>query len=243
MPDLKTTEDVTPTFHKGRTLDYVPDLDERNNDYRVQRLMSLTGAPRPDWNRSAWWTGGPVLDQGREGACVGFACAGEYAASPVRGRGVTNETGMTIYRRAKQIDEWEGEDYDGTSVRAGLLVLREMDKVESFWWAKNMDEFLGALQAFGPVVIGCRWSDAQYETVGPDAEVVVNDDWVGWHSILVNGYSPLYGSRKRKRKFRWRNSWNLDYGKNGNGYIDPELLEHIVFGEGGEAGVVVGRTL
>jgi hypothetical protein len=234
-----------PVVHRGRKLDYVPDLDDRNNDYLVRRLMAETGAPKPDWNRSVWWTGGPVLDQGSEGACVGFAATAEYAASPVRGHVGTpqrgNELALGVYNRAKEIDEWEGKDYDGTSTRAGLLVMRERKWIESFWWAKTMDEFLGALQAFGPLVIGCRWSEAQYETQGSDAEVVVDDDWVGWHALLVNGYSPVYGN-KRKRKLRWRNSWDLSYGKNGNGYIDPELLEHIVFGQGGEAGVVVGRA-
>jgi hypothetical protein len=32
--------------------------------------------------------------------------------------------GFELYRAAKKVDEWPGEDYDGTSVRAGLDVLR-----------------------------------------------------------------------------------------------------------------------
>ena len=66
-----------------RVLDYVPRLDDRNRGHRI-RASLLDGevlAVRP-----RFWVPGPVLDQGREGACVGFGCTAEALASPVRVR-------------------------------------------------------------------------------------------------------------------------------------------------------------
>ena len=64
-----------------------------------------------------WWA---FYDQGQEGACVGFAASRtmsllnrkRYAAS-------------WLYREAQKIDEWPGENYEGTSVRAAMDILRD----------------------------------------------------------------------------------------------------------------------
>ena len=234
--------------HRGRKLDYVPRLVEANNRYLVRDAIAL----KPDWNASVWWTGGLVLDQGSEGACVGFGTTGEAMASPVRQRfraaGMTkatpteiaNSVASDVYHRAKEIDEWEGVDYDGTSVRAGLLVGRERGWWAGFNWAKNLDEVLLAL-TLGPVVIGVEWREEMYETdeVG---RVTVGGGAVGGHCLLVTGFSPRWG-KKREPRFRWRNSWSLSYGVNGNGYVRPEDLKDVCFDTGGEAGVVRDRKL
>lgn len=64
----------------------------------------------------SWWD---FYDQGNEGACVGFSCS--------RMMSLLNRSKYDapwLYKSAQKIDEWPGEDYDGTSVRAGLEVLR-----------------------------------------------------------------------------------------------------------------------
>lgn len=244
-----THEDVTfggqrdtVVNYRGRTFDYVPRLEERNMEYRIKDRLTIF--ERPDWKRSVWWTGGPVLDQGSEGACVGFACAGEAAASPMRVRNVTDDTGRSVYHRAKEIDEWEGVDYDGTSVRAGALVMRERKLIKAFNWGKTVDEILLALQTpasegGGPVVIGCEWREEMYET-DSNGGVSIGGDVVGGHAILITGYSPSYHG---KRRFRWRNSWSKSYGKAGNGYPTVEQVGEVVFGAGGEACVFSGRSV
>jgi hypothetical protein len=65
---------------------------------------------------TGWWA---FYDQGNEGACVGFAIS-RMMTLLNRKRYAADE----LYSRAKQIDEWPGEDYDGTSVRAGCDVAR-----------------------------------------------------------------------------------------------------------------------
>lgn len=230
-----------------RTLDYVPRLVEAN----LNHLIRDAAPPQADvgvlWRRSRWWTGGPVLDQGREGACVGFGCTGEAMASPVRiyfdssdttQAELGNRIASQVYHRAKEIDEWEGVDYDGTSVRAGLLVGRERKWWGSFKWAKNVDDLRMGLE-WGPVIIGVVWTERMYET-DRGGLVEIGGQEVGGHCLLITGYSPDYGSHGPR--FRWRNSWGREYGVAGNGYIRPVDLDQILFQAGNEAAVVLDRA-
>jgi hypothetical protein len=68
-----------------------------------------------------------------------------------------------LYHRAQQIDEWPGENYDGTSVRAGLDVLRTeggrrlhrgmesdptpMYGIASNRWATNVEDAVAAMHS------------------------------------------------------------------------------------------------
>jgi hypothetical protein len=64
----------------------------------------------------SWWQ---FYDQGSEGACVGFGCS--------RMMSLLNRKKYSapwLYHRAQQFDEWPGDSYEGTSVRAALDVLR-----------------------------------------------------------------------------------------------------------------------
>lgn len=63
-----------------------------------------------------WWD---FYNQGREGSCVGFACS---RLSSLHNR--TRYAARWLYQEAQKIDEWPGESYDGTSVRAGFEMLR-----------------------------------------------------------------------------------------------------------------------
>lgn len=217
----------------ARIFDYVPRLDERNLPYR----MGVAG----DVGGSRFWAPSRlVLDQGREGACVGFGVTGEYGASPVRGV-VSNAIAHDVYKRAQLVDEFEGEAYEGTSVRAGMLVGRERGWWSGFRWALNLGELRAALE-LGPVVIGVEWREGMYEADGgalfPVGAVV------GGHCLLVTGYAP----RRRVGSYtgpayRLRNSWGRGWGINGSAYIASDALDGILFGSGGEAAVPTGRAL
>jgi hypothetical protein len=230
------------TQDNGRTFDYNARLVEANLNYLVRDLAASPDVPisaSPQYGVSRWWTGGPVLDQGAEGACVGFGVSQEAASSPVRVQGVTDQTASTVYRRAKQIDEWEGVDYDGTSVRAGMMVGREKGWWDSFYWCKGMDDLRIALD-FGPVVIGVDWLQDMYDT-DENGIVDIGGRMVGGHCLLITGYSPNYSGKGKVA--RWRNSWSKGYGKNGNGYIRWADLDRILFRAGNEAAVAVNRKL
>lgn len=214
-------------------LDYVPRLVDANRAYRV------TAAPRDLNLQSRFWTPGAVVtDQGTEGACVGHGVVNEHMASPVRGKLFNpNATALHAYREAQKIDEWEGESYDGTSVRAGMLVGRQRGWWSGFSWAFNMAE-LRALLETGPVVIGVDWRSSMY--TAPGGRVNIDGYIVGGHCLLLTGYTPNWN--RQGPHYRWRNSWGASYGVNGNAYIAAGDLYRILFAAGGEAAAPAGRA-
>lgn len=72
----------------------------------------------------AYSSAGLILDQGREGACAGFglACVINYLRWQAAGRPPMLESvsPRMLYKFARQYDEYEGENYDGSSCRGAL---------------------------------------------------------------------------------------------------------------------------
>lgn len=106
-----------------RTLDVRAD-DSDARDYIFQPSLTLL----PHEKRPP--VGIPVLDQGQEGACVGFALATVINVS-LRARRTLQGTSRRssifdqvsarmLYEVAKRYDEWKGEHYDGTSPRGAM---------------------------------------------------------------------------------------------------------------------------
>lgn len=118
----------------------------------------------------AWWE---YYDQGSEGACVGF---GTTRALVLLNRRMYDA--WSVYRTAQRIDEWPGEDYDGTSVRAGMDVARDYgmwrirrsvvsgpfpkDGISANRWAQSVDEIAACLD---PASRGRYVLNAGYVTV------------------------------------------------------------------------------
>lgn len=218
----------------GRTLDQVTKHDPLSLNYLVGDR--LTPVPR----RSRYWVPGKILDQGREGACTGFAASADAAASPVRVPGVDDRYAQAWYKRAQQLDEWPGENYEGSSVNATMKVMRERGLIDGWWWCKTIEELVQAIIQLGPSVIGVPWREGMYET-RPDGLVEVHGKVVGGHALLVNGYSPKYA--KLGEVLRWQNSWGLGYGRKGHGYIRLDAFQSLAFTGDGEVAVSVGRKL
>lgn len=72
----------------------------------------------------AYTKAGLILDQGQEGACTGFglACVINYLRWHTAGRPAKLESvsPRMLYHFARRFDEYEGEDYDGSSCRGAL---------------------------------------------------------------------------------------------------------------------------
>lgn len=236
--DIKEFDQLDPR------LDWVSMHDSQSENYPIRaNLQSIERIP------VAYRTG-PVLDQGNEGACVGFGWTAELIASPRPFYNVTplraNQYAKELYRRAQKIDEWEGENYSGTSVLAGAKVAKERGLIDEYRWCFGINDVRDAVISEGPVVIGIPWYSGMYET-RPSGLVQVNGDLVGGHCILLTGYHPgmrIYGEDwdRRYEVFRWRNSWGEGYGKKGNGTILLSDLRDLLT-EWGEACVPMGRKL
>jgi len=96
----------------------------RNKPYTALYPSSRYGAPErveKSLGGRLWTVLSEHQDQGVEGACVGASLS--WARSIMGRPGGRFDWGW-LYTRAKFIDPWPGEDYEGTSVDAGCRVLR-----------------------------------------------------------------------------------------------------------------------
>jgi hypothetical protein len=203
----------------------------------------------PPTNRTVrMWRQGTVLDQGSEGACVGFGWTAELLAKPFSplsqpSAAVGQNKALEIYRAAKGIDEWEGEDYSGTSVLAGAKVVKASGYIGGYRWCFGIEDVRDAVLNLGPVVIGIPWYEDMYYT-RPSGLVKVGGKQVGGHCITLTGYHPsLILDGKVRPVFRWRNSWGLGYGIKGSGFIEYNDLAALLSGTGGEACVPLDRII
>ncbi len=86
----------------------------------------------------------PVLDQGREGACTGFALATVVhyllrtrAGAARRRDRSTRVSPQMLYEMAKRYDEWPGENYEGSSARAAMKAWHKHGVCASAKWPKT----------------------------------------------------------------------------------------------------------
>jgi len=204
-----------------KTLDWSPLFDKRSRDYSVRSIFS-----KDIKEETKMWKEGTVLDQGSEGACVGFGWTAELLSEPFAPNKQPSElVGNTIansfYKRAQKIDEWPGEQYEGTSVLAGAKIMMQDGHIEEYRWCFSIEDLRDSVIQLGPVVIGVNWYEAMYMTL-PNGFVKIDGDLVGGHCLTVTGYDAV------SKVFRWRNSWGKKYGFNGSAYISYKDLEFLV---------------
>lgn len=227
-------------FDMKRTLNWVSRHDERSRDYPVQQILPAHPRIKP-----RMWAEGVVLDQGREGACVGFGWTAALLASPERPAPqpdveVAEAFAKDVYHEAQKIDEWPGEDYEGTSVLAGAKTLARRNLIDSYRWAFGLNDVRDTVIWKGPVVIGIPWFEGMYDTDNHGV-VDVSGDMVGGHCITLTGYHPYARLGGKVREvFRWRNSWGTGYGRNGSGYIEAADLAWLL-NMRGEACIPIGK--
>jgi hypothetical protein len=211
-------------------------FDEESRKYPVRALLGAALKPRSyTWSCPVW------LDQGVEGACVGFSIAQEAAARPVSVPKITDAIGREIYHRARQLDQWPGEDYEGTSVLAGLKAAIERGwygEYGEYRWAFGLQDLVLAVGYKGPAVIGVNWYDGMMD---PDRDgfIHVTGSVAGQHCTVVRGVtitsvSPLNGWS------RIRNSWGKAWGKTGDCFISFADLDRLLH-EQGEAAIPLKR--
>jgi hypothetical protein len=231
-----------------RVLDWAPHHDPRSKAFPVAAVIST-----PPKRRNKLWKTGPVLDQGNEGACVGFGWTAEALSTPtvvdlsrvaVEVPREPTAFALDLYNKARRLDEWEGEDYDGTSVNAGAKAMRENGLVLEYRWAFSIDDVVDTILLKGPVVLGIEWRYGMYDA--PNGVLKATGKVVGGHCITAVGYtlkSPKLGGEDG---IILRNSWGADWGINGNAEIKVSELSDLLDNYG-EAAVATrrsyGRTL
>jgi len=211
-----------------RKLDRIVSFDERSRNYPITALRTYGSKPR-----SYTWRCNINLDQGPDGACTGFAVSHEAAARPKEIQGITYDTAFAVYERAKEIDEWPGEDYDGSSVLAAMKAGVEQGWYEEYRWAFGEADLAWAVGHCGPAVLGINWYSDMFD---PDENGFVKPTGhvAGGHAILCNGYSYT------KRIYRLHNSWGPNWGIDGHVFITAEDMDKLLK-EQGEACIPTKR--
>lgn len=178
---------IPAPVHDGRRLDWRPRFDPASLAYP---MASGPASPLPEDGRL--WTPGRVLNQGAEGACVGFGMAGEAAAEPVPVPGMNAAMARGWYRAAQRRDVWPGETYEGTSVLAGCLEGRARGLYDGFRWATRVEQLAAGIVDDGPAVAGVEWREGSYST---DRLGVLrpHGDVVGGHCVCLPGFVPADG--------------------------------------------------
>ena len=217
-------------------LDRVVQFDERSRDYALR-------LPRGRRKRRSYtWRCDKYLNQGEEGACVGFSIGHELIArpAPVKRIGPTY-CREKIYWEAQRQDEWPGGDfpdaspkYDGTSLLAGVKVAHGLGWFEEYRWTFTLESFLLGLGYHGPAVIGVSWHNDMYT---PDANGFIRPTGgvSGGHCILANGVNV------KERTVTLHNSWGKSWGIDGECKIRWSDMEDILMDDG-EAVFFVDRA-
>lgn len=197
-------------------------FDEQSRQYNIRSLIQ--GASP----RSYTWPLDLVLDQGHEGACVGFSIAHELRAIPFEVDAVNTSMAQRIYHRARQLDPWPGEAYEGTSVLAGIKAAQELGYYSEYRWSFNIDDLAVAVSRTGPAIIGINWYSAMYRPLWEKDRFWVRPegDIVGGHAIVVRGYNI------KRDAFALHNSWGPGWGKYGVAWITRPHLKFLLDQQG-----------
>jgi hypothetical protein len=152
-----------------------------------------------------WWR---FYDQGEEGACVGFAIS--------RSLSLMNRErydGEWNYKQAQLIDDWEGEDYSGTSVRAGLEVIQTQGPCRVYSGQKKEPDPVRGISAY-------RWATS--------VEMVIAALAHRGNRIMMDKYQAI----------PFLNSWGEHYPQ--IVWLPYKVLDRLL-DESGEAAIITDR--
>lgn len=195
----------------------------RRVDLRTLASSVANHLPNSAYNfRSYTWTRPTMrLDQGREGACVGFGMANELACRPGIVTGITNEWARALYYDIQRADPWPGGEYPGarpsyagTDAITAAKVVKDRGYIGEVLWALELEDFVAAISR-GPACMATEWYEGMFDT---DAEGYIRPtgNVMGRHFVCIYGvriYRDSAGALDYMRSYlKGINSWGADWG-------------------------------
>jgi hypothetical protein len=190
-----------------------------------------------------------ILDQGQEGACTGFGLAAvvnylfhnrriDDTERRLNRKQLTDSaSARMLYEMAKRYDEWEGENYDGSSIRGAmkgwlrhgvcrwedwpyveadpgdLTPSRQLNALDAPLGAylrvrhSHLNQMHGALSETGILYASAQVHTGWYEINPETGKIPYRSEKAGGHAFSIVGYD--------RDGFWIQNSWGPDWGKNG----------------------------
>jgi len=186
-----------------------------------------------------WYMGGAWLDQGSFPHCVAYSWTHWLEDGPVQQPRVPGDSAYadTLYKECQQHDEWPGENYDGTSVRAGAKVLQSRGLISSYFFAFDIESVKLAVLERGPVVVGTTWHRSMFRPTRYDARTYVckvdqTSGNAGGHAYVLNGISLDKEIDGVTGFFRLKNSWGRDWAFSGRSFISIEDVARLLDDDG-----------
>lgn len=218
MPPTRQNRRSDRRTYKGRVLDASLEADPR--DYRIPYKVSEEPAPL----KSKKWECPVRLDQGSEGACVGFGIAHVMACHPLP-QILTKAVAFFFYEGGKEHDEWPGIDYEGTSGNGVLRFLQKMGLIGRFYRIRSIKELDFILCTKGTVGGGFPWKRGCFE---PD-----RNGYIKYTGRTEGGHFVCINERNFERDdYGIVQSWGRDHGIDGEVKITASDMGQM-FADGG----------
>lgn len=196
-------------------LDWKRRFSPKSLNYRINDIPGELRTRNSIWKRDLW------LNQGPTSGCTGFGLTHVLGTTPKRKKGLTFDFATERYNRARQCDEWAGEDYDGSSVLGAMEAAKADGLISSYHWATTLIEIQHALSYLGPMEIGVNWYTGMFET-DANGFVRTTGQVEGGHAVCLGGISMARGG------CLIYNSWGKDWGVKGNAWISFEDVQKLM---------------
>lgn len=189
--------------------------DPRDSAYKLPK-------PSAGAIEKRYWITRGQLDQGGTSQCVAYSGVRYLTTNPVVNKPIDP---AELYQACQRVDEWPGEDYDGTSVRALFKILKQRSYVSEYLWSWSADTVIAHVLAVGPVVVGTTWT----------IDMFMPDRWgfITFTGQPVGGHAwTIIGASRQKQAVRMINSWGPGWGQNGRAWVSFSDLDALIKDDG-----------
>ena len=201
---------------------YIP--DERDKGFPMSAILTRQ---KPEIDYKYYWPKGWWGDQGEKPYCCAYAWLHWLHGGSVTQMATPPPVigPKILYDLCQANDSFPGNQYDGTTVRAGAKVLMDEGFISEYRWTNDVKVMAEAVLTKGPVVVGTDWHRNMFY---PDKDGVIRTGGgvIGGHAYLIDGVNMV------KKQFRAKNSWGREWAKKGYAYIPFEDMQELLWAQG-----------
>lgn len=188
--------------------------DPRDNEFPVSEVIP---DELPEVDKKRWWADGWHGDQTTTPYCVVYGWSHWFEDGPVIqdvmiGREKPIFDVGRFYNECQKRDGIEGE-YDGTTVRAGAKILKELGVIKEYRWANTIEDVINGVTYLGPMVVGTMWFERMTQPTSGRHILKPTGKSQGGHAYIINGVDH------HNELLRVKNSWGRSWGDGGHAFI------------------------